>query len=163
MGHQPRWFRPATGIPFSIYLSPDQKYFAYTRKARPMSNDWELYIAFFDRSKDVGYAQGHLMEFWSWAPDGVHFIFGQFSTLAPSWGSVCDASQPLLNPPVLPARQFSWVDSDSFLFVKGSYGDAKAELHLGKVGNGSILIGPFNGAFARYQFDPDEEALGSLR
>ena len=71
------------------------------------------------------------MEFWSWAPDVVYFIFGQSSALVLNWGSVCGGSQPLLAPPVFPARQFLWVDSDHFLFVKGSYGDPEAELSPG--------------------------------
>lgn len=152
-----------TGIPFSIYLSPNQIYLAYSRVTRPMSNDRELHIAFFDGSKDLVYAQGHLMGFWGWAPDSFHFIFGQSSTLAPLWGSVCGGSQPLLNPPVLPARQFAWVDSEHFLWVKGSYENSRAELRLGQVGGGSILIGPFNGEYAQFQFDPDKEALGGLK
>ena len=57
-------------------------------------------------------------------------------------------------------RMKGWVDSEYFLFVKGGYGDLTAELRLGQVAGSSLLIGPFNGESAQYQFDRDEEALG---
>jgi hypothetical protein len=71
---------------------------------------------------------------------------------------VCAESQPLLDPLVLPARQFTWLDSESFLFVKGSYVDPQAELRLGRVGGQSIWIGPFNGEYASYQVVPGSPA-----
>ncbi|HEX9616079.1 MAG TPA: hypothetical protein VGA03_01590, partial [Anaerolineales bacterium] len=149
-----------SGMPYTAYISPGQEYLAYLKRSQPMSNDYELHLARFDGSKDVPYAQGHMLEFWGWAPDGVHFLFGQNSTLNPQIGSLCGSPRPLLDPPVVPATYIGWVDSEHFLFVKGRYGDPTAELRLGQVGERSLLIGPFNGETAHYQFDPDEEALG---
>ncbi len=146
-----------SALPHTLSISPSQEYMTYLRRTEPMSNHFELHLAKIDGSKDVVYAQGHMMEFVGWAPDGVHFIFDQYSIQAPQLGSVCGGSEPLLNPPVVLASRIAWVDAAHFLFV------SEGELRLGEVGGGSTLIGPFNEENAYYQFDRDEEALGGMK
>jgi hypothetical protein len=143
-----------TGFPFSVNVSPDQRYFAYRKAVRPASNEWELHLATFDGARDILSAQGHLMDFWGWAPDGVHFVFGQGSTRALYLGSLCGAAQPLLDPPVFPVWHFTWVDPDRFFFISGGEGPGESQLRLGTVGDGSQLIGPHRGEYAVYQVVP---------
>ena len=125
----------------------------------PDSNELTLHLASFDGTQDLAYAQGEGMEGLGWAPDGFHFLIWQNTTNDPQLGSLCGGSQPLLDPPVSPVRDIEWVDTSHFLFVAGAYGDPGAELRLGGVGGGSILIGKI-GSPAYYQFVPDNAALG---
>jgi hypothetical protein len=161
-GSQTEELATFTGMAVSSYVSPDQRYLAYYRVMRPYSNDRELHIAMFDGSRDVVYARGNEMEFWGWAPDGVHFIYGQSSIQSPLWGNVCGEAQPLFDPPILPAWDFKWVDGGHILFVHGRRDDWQGELRLGRVRGESILIGPYNGEFRIYRFNRDHEALGWL-
>jgi len=132
-------------VPYTHNLSPDQAYLAYLKGTKPGSNDRELHLATVDGSRDVVYAQGNQLEFWGWAPDGVHFVFALSSIGAPQWGSVCGGSQPLLDPPGRHASDITWVDADHFLFVSNH------ELRLGQLGDGSLLIGRFYDGY--FEFD----------
>jgi len=143
-----------SGDPFSVSLSPDQRYLAYRKASKPLSNDWVLHLATFDGRLDIVYAQGNLMDFWGWSPDGVHFVYGQDTTRAPYLGSVCGGAQPLLDPPVFPIWQITWVDPDRFVFTSGGDGPTDSELRLGTVGNGSLRIGSQQGDYASYQVVP---------
>ena len=129
-----------SGDPFSVSLSPDQRYLAYRKASKPLSNDWVLHLATFDGRLDIVYAQGNLMDFWGWSPDGVHFMFGQADTRSLSLGSVCGAAQPHLKPPVYPIWHVTWVDPNRFVFISGGDGPGESELRLGIVGDGSLRI-----------------------
>ena len=96
-----------------------------------------------------------MMDFWGWAPDGVHFVFGQDETRSLYLGSLCGAPQPLLDPPVAPIWHFTWVDPQRFVFMSGGDGATGRELRLGTVGDGSLLLGPLDGDYATYQIKPD--------
>jgi WD40 repeat protein len=144
-----------SGFPLSVYLSPDQQYLAYRSPIAPISKDWELHLATFDGSRDIVYARGQVMDFWGWAPDGVHFVFGQDETRSLYLGSLCGAPQPLLDPPVAPIWHFTWVDPQRFVFMSGGDGATGRELRLGTVGDGSLLLGPLDGDYATYQIKPD--------
>jgi hypothetical protein len=143
-----------TGFPFSVYRSPSLDYLAYWRVERPQSNERELHIALFDGSMDIVYARGYLVDFRNWAPDGVHFVFSQGTTGALLSGSVCGEARPLLDPPELPIMQMTWLDAQTFIFVKGHAIEPRGELRLGTVDGGSRLIGPFNGEGATYRVVP---------
>jgi len=161
------WFVPVDGTPaqklseisgyaFSASPSPDQRYLAYRKPPDPMSNHWELHLATFDGTQDLIYAQGHLMDFWGWSPDGVHFVFGQDSTRMPSLGSVCGGSQPLMDPLVFPLWHLTWIDPQRFVFIAGGDGPSEGELWLGTVGGDSVLIGAYRGDYAFYDIKPDQ-------
>jgi hypothetical protein len=152
-----------TGFPLSVNLSPDLRYLAYRYTVQSISNDWELHLATLDGSRDIVYAQGKLMAFWHWAPDGVHFVYGQDETRALALGSVCGAPQPLLEPPVSPIWHLTWVDPIHFVFMSGGDGPAESELRLGTVGNDSLFIGPIHGDYAYYQIKPDNSTPGGLK
>jgi len=149
-----------TGLPwsFTFYAGVSQAsdYIAYLRMNGPNSNDLTLHLATFDGTGDIAYARGEMLRFFGWAPDGVHFLFGQATTNAMQWGSLCGGSQSLLDPQVVSVRDIQWVDATHFVFAKGLWVDPTAELRLGEVGGGSILIGPYNGQSSQYQIVPDE-------
>lgn len=149
-----------SGFPLSANLSPDQRFLAYRYPADQESNDWELRLAALDGSREVVYARGQVMDFWGWAPDGLHFVYGQDETRLLYLGSLCGAPQPLLDPPVAPIWHFTWVDPQRFVFMSGGDGPAESELRLGAIGNSSLLIGPIHGDYSYYQIKPDEIALG---
>ena len=140
-----------SGFPLSVYPSPDQRYLAYRKTSKPMSNDWELHLTTIEGALDIIYAHGNLMDFWGWSPDGVHFIFGQYDTHSLSLGSVCGEAQPLLEPSVFPIWHVTWVDPNTFIFMSGGDGPMESELRLGIVGNGSFRIGAQMGDYATYQ------------
>jgi len=151
-----------SGMSYFSFISPNQDYIAYLRRVRPMSNDHELHLATFDGSQDVTYAEGYMLYFQGWAPDSIHFVYDLFSVHQPFLGSVCGDPSPLVAPIETPATQITWVDTNLFLFVVGQEGQPR-QLRLGWVGEASILIGPFNGENAQFQFVPDEEALRGLK
>jgi hypothetical protein len=155
-GSPPRQAWTIAAAPFSISVSPNREYLAYLKAPQPRSNDRELHLAKIDGTEDLVYTQGYALEFLVWAPDGVHFIFDQYSIRAPQWGSVCGGSQALLDPPVMPVSSLTWVDRERFLFV------TNGELRLGQVRGGSLAIGPFSGDYASYQFNREQAALGEL-
>lgn len=150
-GASPQKLHTFSGFPFSVYLSPDQRYLAYRKASKPMSNDWELHIATFDGAQDIVYAQGGLMDFWGWSPDGVHFIFGQDDKRSLSLGSMCGIAQPILKEPTYPVWHVTWVDPNRFVFMAGGDGPAESELRLGIVRNSSLRIGSQRGEYATYQ------------
>ena len=145
---------------FSVFPSPDQRYLAYRIGPLPDSTNWELHLATYDGSRDIMYAHGQVMDFWGWAPDGLHFVYGQEEIRALSLGSVCEAARPLLDPLVSPIWHLTWVDPERFVFKSGGDGLNGGELRLGILGNGSLLIGPINGDYADYQIKSDEVAPG---
>jgi hypothetical protein len=143
------------GFPLSVYLSPNQEYLAYWKVVEPMSNRRELHLAKFDGSKNVLYSVANLIDIFGWAPDGVHVAYTDYDNGA-QLGSLCGPAIPLTDD--ASARQINWVDEKRFLFVGG--GQERPELHLGQVGGKSILIGPFTGNNASYQFNLEEAAIG---
>ena len=148
--------------PFFIYISPNQQYFTYTKPIEANSNNRELHLAKFDGTRDVVYAEGYLNYFWAWAPDSYHFVYGPDSTKKANYGSLCAGDRPLLEQEFLPVEQVRWVDNMHFLFVYAPREDWIKELRFGEVGGSSLLIGPFNGEQAVYEYDQDPGALGGL-
>lgn len=145
-----------------VNLSPNQKYLVYQKRARPMTNDYELYLATFDGSSDMLYIAQHGLEFLHWHPDSYHFVYAQWNIFRPFLGSVCGGSVPLLDSADTPATHIQWVDATRFLFAKGSLDPSAGprELRLGQLGGPSILLGPFNGETAHYLFNIEEAPLG---
>ena len=150
-----------SGMPFPVYLSPTQEYLAYRQRTEPMSNNIALHLALLDGSQDVIYAQGNELSFWGWAPDGVHFVFAQLSTLTPRWGHVCAGPVPLLDRTETPAEWITWVDVSRFLFVKivGERYARQGELWLKRLDGPSRLIGSFNGEFSQFEFNVENAVL----
>jgi hypothetical protein len=160
------WYVPAIGLPaqklatfegfpLSVHLSPDQEYLAYWRRVEPMSNMHEMHLATFDGDKNTVYSVSNLLDIFGWAPDGVHITYTDADNGA-QLGSLCGAAVPLTD--VQSARQLSWVDGKRFLFVGGP--QDRPELRLGQIGGPSILIGPFTGESASYQYNVEKAALG---
>lgn len=140
-----------SGLPFSAYLSPDLKYLAYVRMPEASSNQRELRLAALDSGEERVYAQMRLLEFWGWSPDGVRFTYGQFGEFAPQLGGVCAEPAALLDAAHTPARQFTWVDAQRFLYVRAGADSAQPELYLAQAGGETLLLGPFSGETAQYQ------------
>jgi hypothetical protein len=145
-----------------VSLSPNQKYLAYKKRVRPMTNDYELHLATFDGSTDIIHITQHSLEFLHWHPDAYHFVYEQWGIFRPFLGDVCGGSIPLLDSADTPATQIQWVDATRFLFAKGPLDPSAGsrELRLGQIDRPSILIGPFNGETAHYSFDVEEAPLG---
>jgi hypothetical protein len=143
------------GFPLSVKLSPDQVYLAYWKQVEPMSNRRELHLAKFDGSKNTIYSVSSLVEIFGWTPDGVHIAYTDAENGA-QLGSLCGPAIPLTDD--ASARQVSWVDDRRFLFVGGT--QERPELRLGQTGGPSILIGPFWGNDASYQFNLERGAVG---
>jgi len=143
------------GFPLSGHLSPDQANLAYWRQVEPMSNVREMHLARFDGSRNVVYSISNLVDIFGWAPDGVHIAYTDADNGA-QLGSLCGAAVPLTD--VASARQLSWVDGKRFLFVSGP--QERPELRLGQIGGLSVLIGPFTGNHASYQFNAEKAAVG---
>jgi len=160
------WYVPAIGLPaqklatfqgfpLSVHLSPDQATLAYWKQVEPMSNMREMHLASFDGAKNTVYSVSNLLDIFGWAPDGLHIAYTDADNGA-QLGSLCGAAVPLTDVPS--ARQLSWVDGKRFLFVGGP--QESPELHLGQIGGPSILIGPFTGKSASYQYNVEKAALG---
>ena len=160
------WSVPATGqpaqklatfegFPLSVHLSQNQATLVYWRQVEPMSNMREMHLARFDGSKISLYSVSNLLDIFGWAPDGVHIAYTDADNEA-QLGSLCGAAIPLTDVPS--ARQLSWVDGKRFLFVSGP--QDRPELRLGQIGGPSVLIGPFTGEFASYQYNAEKAALG---
>lgn len=139
-----------SGMPYLASLSSNLKYLAYLHRLQPMSNEYELHLAMSDGSKDILYTTGTLLLIEGWAPDAIHFVYGQFNAHHPFLGSVCGGARPLLDPPGTPAEDIAWVDGTHFLYAEGWAGQPR-QLRLGQLGGPSLLIGPFNGEGAYYE------------
>jgi hypothetical protein len=144
------------GMSYYTFLSPNQDYIAYLRRARAMSNDHELHLAKFDGSQDIIYANGYQLYFQGWVPDSIRFVYDLFSVHQPFLGGVCGNPVPLVNPSEKPATWITWVDANRFLFVVGQEGQPR-QLRLGQVGSASILIGPFNGDEAYFEIRQEDQ------
>jgi hypothetical protein len=144
------------GIEYYTYISPNQEFIAYLRRAKDMPNDHELHLAKFDGSTDVIYATGYQLYFQGWVPDSFHFVYDLFTTHQPLLGSICGGYSELVDKSLTPATQITWVDANRFLFVAGQEGRPR-QLYLGKIKGESLLIGPFNGQWAYFQVRKEGE------
>lgn len=143
------------GFPLDVSLSPNQEYVAFWRITEPLSNFRELHLARFDTSRQVLYESGYVLEFLTWAPDSVHFVFW-LPHSRPMLGHICGAPLPLLDRTI--SGWVTWIDSGRFLFATGE--ERSQELRLGSVDGSDIFVGPLVGDFATYRFNQDPGAIG---
>lgn len=136
--------------PYESYLSPDQQYLLFWKPVKPNSNTREMHLATFDGQRNEIYAIGNPLGIDGWAPDGMHFVYW---LKYQAWlGVVCGGAVPLTD--VGYAYNFTWVDDQRFVFISGSPDSDQGTLRLGKIGEASIELGPFNGQSAYYQLSP---------
>jgi hypothetical protein len=145
-----------TGFPIEVHLSPNQQYIAFWKPIKYQSNWRELHLAKFDGSHEVTYYMEYALEFRGWAPDSVHFAFRVGPSGPPQLGQICGGFAPLVDVPT--TGGIDWVDSARFIFSSGD--EQSGELRLGQIGGPSRIIGPFNGAYATYQYNRDSAAVG---
>lgn len=149
-GRPARKIATFNGMPYSIYLSPNQKYIAYLNRATPTSNQLELHLAFFDGSRDLLFVVGYLLQAQGWAPDSLQFVYTQSSEQQPWLAMVCGPAQHLVDSTDGPSSNITWLDENRFLYIQSPMGES-GPLRIGQVGGPSQYIGPTDGHTLFYE------------
>jgi hypothetical protein len=94
-------------------FAPDANYLAYLVPNANDQNVRKLMIANIFQGTEIEYAQGRLLKFGGWNPDGAYFTYKAESEML-QLGHICQAPQPLLD-----ATGVQWVDDQRFVTIIG--------------------------------------------
>jgi hypothetical protein len=117
----------------SFDFSPGGDLVAYWR-APDRSNHRELHIASVDGGEHIIYAEGDVLEFLGWSPDGRSFVYGHYAETA-FLGNVCS------DPVQLAVYPWSvrWLDGDTFVFEVGDEFGSRLEVYEGRADGTTTL------------------------
>ena len=107
-----------TGDPTSAWFAANGRYLAYWKLASGQSNSRELYLADLESGETVLYDRGQAIEFLSWHPNGVQFVYRFWAEKRPLLGSLC--GEPVEIPgPGNDIYQLYWQTNDQFIWFSG--------------------------------------------